>query len=51
MLTQKEYEGIHDGIARLVHWKLCCKYDMNRGGKWYEHQPKGVVENEKCKIL
>ena len=26
-------------------------YDMSRGEKWYEHQPEGVVENEKCKIL
>ena len=41
----------NDNIARLVHWKLCCKYDMSRGEKWYEHQPEGVVENEKCKIL
>ena len=24
---------------------------MSRGEKWYEHRPKGVVENEKCKIL
>ena len=36
--------------AKLVHWKLCCKYDMSRGEKWYEHQPEGVVENEKCKM-
>ncbi|XP_068712746.1 uncharacterized protein [Montipora foliosa] len=42
MLAQKEYKRRHDNIARLVHWKLCCKY---------EHQPEGVVENEKCKIL
>ena len=51
MLAQKEYKRRHDNIARLVHWKLCCKYDMSRGEKWYEHQPEGVVENEKCKIL
>ena len=51
MLAQKEYKRRHDNIVRLVHWKLCCKYDMSRGGKWYEHQPEGVVENEKCKIL
>ena len=38
-------------VAGLVHWKFCCKYDMSRGEKWYEHQPKEVVENEKCKIL
>ena len=24
---------------------------MSRGEKWYEHQPEGVVENEKCKIV
>ena len=51
MLAQKEYKRRHDNIARLVHWKLCCKYDMSRGERWYEHQPEGVVENEKCKIL
>ena len=51
MLAQKEYKRRHDNIARLVHWKLCCKYDMSRGEKWYEHQPEGVVENEKCKIF
>ena len=52
MLAQKECKRRHDNIARLVHWKLCCKYDMSRSEKWYEHQPEGVVENEKqCKIL
>ena len=51
MLSQKDYKRRHDNIARLVHWKLCCKYDMSRGEKWYEHQREGVVENEKCKIL
>ena len=38
MLAQKEYKRRHDNIARLVHWKLCCKYDMSRGEKWYEHE-------------
>ena len=51
MLAQKEYKRRHDSIARLVDWKLCCKYDMSRGEKWYEHQPEGVVENERCKNL
>ena len=41
----------HDNIARLVHWTLCCKYDLSRSEKWYDHQPDGVVENETCKIL
>ena len=31
MLAQKEYKRRQDSIARLVHWKPCCKYDMSRG--------------------
>ena len=50
-LAQKEYKRRHDHIARLVHWTLCCKYDLSRSEKWYDHQPDGVVENERCKIL
>ena len=50
MLAEKEYKRTHDNIARLVHWKLGCKYDISRGEIWYEHQPERVVENEKCKI-
>ena len=48
MLAQKEYKERQESIARLVHWKLCCKYDMNRSEKWYKHQsaliPKEEVE-------
>ena len=33
MLAQEEYQRRHDIIARLVHWKLCCKYDVSRGEK------------------
>ena len=52
-LAQKEYKRRHDNIARLrlVHWKLCCKYGIDRSEKWYEHQPERVVENESFKIL
>ena len=38
-------------IARLAHWKLCCKNGLNRSGKWCEHQPYGVEEDETCKIF
>ena len=51
-LAQKEYKRRHDNIARLVHWTLCCKHDLSRSDKWYDHQPDCVLENErKCKIL
>ena len=49
--AQKEYKRRHDNIARLVHWKLCCKYDIDRSEKWYERQPERVVESESFKIL
>ena len=40
-----------NNITSLVHWTLCCKHDLSRNEKWYDHQPDGVVENERCKIL
>ena len=36
---------------RIVHWKLCGKYNLKRSEIWYEHNPEGVVENEEVKIL
>ena len=50
-LAQKEYKRRHDNVARIVHWKLCGKYNLKRSEKWYEHAPKGVVENEEVKNL
>ena len=43
---QKEYN-----VARIVHLELCAKYNLKKIEKWYEHDPKGVVENEEVKIL
>ena len=51
MLANREYKRRHDNVARLVHGKLCYKYDANRSEKWYQLQPGVVVENERCKIL
>ena len=50
-LAQKEYKRRHNNVARIVHWKLCGKYNLKRSEKWYEHAPEGVVENEEVKIL
>ena len=49
-LAQKEYKRRHD-VARIVHWKLCGKFNLRRSEKWYEHVPEGVVENKEVKIL
>jgi len=37
-------------IIIMVHWKLCCKYDIDGSEKWYEHQPERVVEKESYNI-
>ena len=50
-LAQREYKRRHDNVARIVHWELCGKYDIQRDDKWYDHKPEGVIENERAKIL
>ena len=50
-MAQKEYKRRHDNVARIVHWHLCKKYNIERTEKWYEHSPEGVVENAEVKLL
>ena len=50
-LAQNEYKRRHDNVARVVHGKLCRKYNLKRSEKWYEHTPEGAVENKEVKIL
>ena len=38
----------HDTLARVVH---CKSYDLPFSGKWHEHSPAGITENEEVKIL
>ena len=50
-LAQKEYKRRHDCVARPLHGDLCQKHEIQTSQKWYEHQPKGVVETDSAKIL
>ena len=51
-LPQKEYQQLrHDNIAKMLHWKLCEKWDFNKAEKWYIHKPEKVLESENCMIL
>ena len=50
-LAQKEYKRRHNNVARIVHWKLCGKYNLKISEKWYEHAPEGFVKNKEVKIL
>ena len=50
-LAQREYKRRHDTVAKLVHWKLCEMHNLERTEKWYEHCPKGIVENDGVKLI
>ena len=51
-LTQTDYKKIgHDNVTRVIHWKLCEKWEFDRGENWYMHTPEKVLESEECKIL
>ena len=47
---QREYNRRHNTVAKLVHWKLCEKHNLERKEKWYEHCPKGAVEDDGVKL-
>ena len=50
-LAQKEYKRRHDKVAKAVHWTICKKYDLQATGKWYQHIPETVQENDLIKLL
>ena len=50
-LAQKEYKRRHDSLGKIVHWNLSRKCNFEAVDKWYEHEPKSVLENEDYKIL
>ena len=43
-LAQTEYKRRHENLGKIVHWKLAKKCNFEAGGKWYEHEPRSVLE-------
>ena len=44
-LAQKEYKQVrHDSVAKMLHWKLCEKWGLNKAEKWYIHKPEMGLE-------
>ena len=43
-LAWTEYKRGHDNLRKIVHWKLARKCNFEAGDKWYEHEPKSVLE-------
>ena len=50
-LAQCDYKRKHDTVAKLVHWKLREKHNLERKQKWYEHCPERVVEDDDVKLI
>ena len=50
-LAQPGYKRRHDTVAKLVHWKLCKKHNLERKEKWYKHCSEGVVEDDDVKLI
>ena len=50
-LAQREYKRRHDGLGKIIHWKIARKCNFETGDKWYEHEPENVLESEDYKIM
>ena len=50
-LAQRDFKRRHDTVAKLIHWKLCEKYNLDRKEKWYEHCPERAMEDDDVKII
>ena len=50
-LAQREYKRRHETVAKLVHWKLCKKHNLERRERWYEHCPEAVAEDDYVKVI
>ena len=52
-LAQREYinRDMHDNIVKVVRWKLCEKYHLERKDKWCEHVADSVSKNDHVKLL
>ena len=50
-IAQREYKMRHNNVARMVHWKLCQKFNLEKPEKWYLHNPQTVTKNVNHKLI
>ena len=51
-LAQKEYKQVkQDNVAKVIHWKLCEKWGIEKSDQWHRHKSEKVLESGKCKNL
>ena len=50
-LDQSGYKRSHGSVARMVHWKLCEKFDLKKSEKWYLHNPQTFAKSVNHKLM
>ena len=51
-LTQNKHKKCrHNQVAKIIHWKLCEKWESEGGKRWYSHYPEKVLKLDKCKTF
>ena len=51
LFANTEYIQRQDKAAGHLHWRICKHYKLPAAGKWYEHKPEKVTENETATVL
>ena len=50
-LAQREYKRRHDFVVRMVYWKLCEKFNLEKSGNWYLRILQTVTEKVNYKLM
>ena len=50
-LALREYKRGHNNVARMIHWKLCEKFNLKKSEKWYLQNPQTVSEKVNHKLI
>ena len=50
-ISTEGYKTRHEWVGKVIHWKLCKKFEFYQTNKWYTHNPASVLENDTHKLL
>ena len=50
-LAQKEYKTKHNWVGKMIHWKMCKKFQFDHTNKWYMQNPSSILENDTYKLI
>lgn len=51
VLANTDYLERHNRVGNIIHWALARKWGFETAPKYYQHEPKSVLDNDKIKIL